>query len=40
MAMDFGRIAIADDLVLHLFGTPGQEALDLCEIPSRACSAW
>ena len=23
-AMDFGRITIADDLVLYLFGTPGQ----------------
>ena len=28
VAMDFGRIAIADDLVLHLFGTPGQERFD------------
>src|SRR5262245_12405349 len=25
VAMDFGRIALADDLVLYLFGTPGQE---------------
>jgi uncharacterized protein len=24
VAMDFGRITIADDLVLYLFGTPGQ----------------
>src|SRR6266540_4347743 len=28
VAMDFGRIAIADDLVLHLFGTPGQKRFD------------
>jgi uncharacterized protein len=25
VAMDFGRITFADDLVLYLFGTPGQE---------------
>ncbi|MEV6809207.1 ATP/GTP-binding protein [Streptomyces sp. NPDC051132] len=25
VAMDFGRISITDALVLHLFGTPGQE---------------
>jgi signal recognition particle receptor subunit beta len=25
VAMDFGRITIADDLLLYLFGTPGQE---------------
>jgi signal recognition particle receptor subunit beta len=24
VAMDFGRVSIADDLVLYLFGTPGQ----------------
>ena len=24
VAMDFGRISIDDDLVLYLFGTPGQ----------------
>jgi signal recognition particle receptor subunit beta len=24
VAMDFGRISIADDLILYLFGTPGQ----------------
>lgn len=28
VAMDFGRITIADDLVLHLFGTPGQKRFD------------
>ncbi|MCX4671241.1 ATP/GTP-binding protein [Streptomyces sp. NBC_01381] len=25
VAMDFGRITLADDLVLYLFGTPGQD---------------
>ncbi len=25
VAMDFGRITVADDVVLYLFGTPGQE---------------
>ena len=25
VALDFGRITIADDLVLYLFGTPGQQ---------------
>src|SRR5436309_675658 len=25
VAMDFGRITISDDLVLYLFGTPGQD---------------
>jgi signal recognition particle receptor subunit beta len=25
VAMDFGRVTIADDLVLYLFGTPGEE---------------
>ncbi|TQE21467.1 hypothetical protein SipoB123_25885 [Streptomyces ipomoeae] len=25
VAMDYGRITLADDLVLYLFGTPGQE---------------
>jgi uncharacterized protein len=28
VAMDFGRIAISEDLVLHLFGTPGQKRFD------------
>ena len=28
VAMDFGRISIGDDLVLHLFGTPGQKRFD------------
>lgn len=28
VAMDFGRITIDPDLVLHLFGTPGQDRFD------------
>ena len=28
VAMDFGRLTVADDLVLHLFGTPGQRRFD------------
>src|SRR5579863_6927857 len=28
VAMDFGRITLREDLVLYLFGTPGQERLD------------
>jgi signal recognition particle receptor subunit beta len=35
VAMDFGRITLSDDLVLYLFGTPGQQRFwfmwdDLC----------
>jgi hypothetical protein len=28
VAMDFGRITVNDDLVLYLFGTPGQKRFD------------
>jgi small GTP-binding protein len=28
VAMDFGRITVDDDLVLYLFGTPGQKRFD------------
>lgn len=28
VAMDFGRITVDQDLVLHLFGTPGQKRFD------------
>ena len=28
MAMDFGRITVGQDLVLYLFGTPGQRRFD------------
>src|SRR5690606_4678858 len=35
VAMDFGRITLGDDLILYLFGTPGQDRFhfmwdDLC----------
>jgi signal recognition particle receptor subunit beta len=41
VAMDFGRITLADDLVLYLFGTPGQARFlpmwdDLCRGASGA----
>lgn len=39
VAMDFGRITVDDDLVLYLFGTPGQKRFDfMWEILSEACS--
>ncbi len=28
VALDFGRITVDDDLVLYLFGTPGQRRFD------------
>ena len=28
VAMDFGRLTVSDDLVLHLYGTPGQRRFD------------
>jgi hypothetical protein len=28
VAMDFGRITVEDDLILYLFGTPGQKRFD------------
>ena len=40
VAMDFGRITVDDDLVLYLFGTPGQKRFDfMWEILSEACWA-
>lgn len=36
VAIDFGRITIDDDLVLYLFGTPGQERFEfMWEVASR-----
>ena len=36
VAMDFGRITVDDELVLYLFGTPGQKRFDfMWEIPSE-----
>ena len=28
VAMDFGRITVDEDLILYLFGTPGQKRFD------------
>jgi signal recognition particle receptor subunit beta len=41
VAMDFGRVTLARDLILHLFGTPGQPRFwpvwdDLCRGASGA----
>src|SRR5215469_15902447 len=41
VAMDFGRVTLADDLILYLFGTPGQPRFwpmwdDLCRGASAA----
>ena len=36
VAMDFGRITVDNDLILYLFGTPGQRRFDfMCEILSE-----
>lgn len=36
VGIDFGRITLADDLVIYLFGTPGQERFDfMWETASR-----
>ncbi len=40
VAMDFGRITIDEDLILYLFGTPGQRRFNfMWEILSEGCSA-
>ena len=40
VAMDFGRITVDDELVLYLFGTPGQKRFDfMWEICRKGCSA-
>ena len=39
VAMDFGRITIDDDLVLYLFGTPGQERVLWDELVRGAVGA-
>ena len=39
VAMDFGRITIDDELILYLFGTPGQRRFDfMWEILSEGIS--
>ncbi len=40
VAMDFGRITVDNDLVLYLFGTPGQRRFDfMWEILAQVCLA-
>ena len=40
VAMDFGRITVDEDLVLYLFGTPGQKRFDfMWEICQKECWA-
>ena len=39
VAMDFGRITVSDDVVLYLFGTPGQARFSFMWKPSqKGCS--
>ncbi len=41
VALDFGKIAVTDDLVLYLFGTPGQERFDfMWEVLSEGCMGY
>ena len=42
VAMDFGRITLRDDLVLYLFGTPGQERFWFMwdELASARSARW
>ena len=45
VAMDFGRITISDDLLIYLFGTPGQERFwfmwdELAHAARSARSCW
>jgi len=38
VAMDYGRITISDDIILHLFGTPGQKRFSfMWDILSKNC---
>jgi len=40
VAMDFGRITVSDDVVLYLFGTPGQSRFSfMWETLSEGCLA-
>jgi len=38
VAMDFGRITVDEDLVLYLFGTPGQKRFDFMWEILSSCS--
>lgn len=41
VALDFGKIAISDDITLYLFGTPGQERFDfMWEVLSEGCIGY
>jgi small GTP-binding protein len=41
VALDFGKIAISDEVVLYLFGTPGQERFDfMWEVLSEGCIGY
>lgn len=41
VALDFGKIAISEDIVLYLFGTPGQERFDfMWEVLSEGCMGY
>ena len=37
VAMDFGRISLGDDLILYLFGTPGQDRFRCVDFYRRSC---
>lgn len=41
VALDFGKIAVTDEIVLYLFGTPGQERFDfMWEVLSEGCMGY
>jgi uncharacterized protein len=41
VALDFGTIAVSDDVTLYLFGTPGQERFDfMWEVLSVGCIGY
>ncbi|HEX5690881.1 MAG TPA: ATP/GTP-binding protein [Roseiflexaceae bacterium] len=41
VALDFGKIAISDEAMLYLFGTPGQERFDfMWEVLSEGCIGY
>ena len=41
VALDFGKIAISEEVVLYLFGTPGQERFDfMWEVLSEGCIGY
>jgi len=41
VALDFGKIAVSDEVTLYLFGTPGQERFDfMWEVLSEGCIGY